>query len=102
MSHESDTPSEDDRATTDRSANPSSAGALGCRPSLEELYRYMDGFLDDDHRAHLRSHIDACGGCGELYHLQAGFRHLIEMRCRQTELPPDLPERVFRAVTDLR
>ena len=93
MTDEPDTTSEQDRPTT--------GSQLGCRPSLEELFHYMDGALDDDRRATMRSHLDACRGCGELYHVQAGFRHLIEMRCHQTELPPDLPQRVFQAITDL-
>jgi mycothiol system anti-sigma-R factor len=100
MTDDSDTPSEEDRTTRDP-VDPTSGGALGCRPSLEELFRYMDGALDDDRIAHMRSHLDACGGCGELYHFQTGLRHLIEMRCR-SELPPDLANRVFRAITDLR
>jgi anti-sigma factor (TIGR02949 family) len=61
----------------------------------------MDGFLDAEQLARIQSHIDACGGCGDLYHFQARLRHLVGMRCRQAEFPPDLPKRIFGAITDL-
>ncbi len=86
----------------DRAAErASTSGSLGCQPSLEELYRYMDGFLDDGRRERIRSHLEACGGCDELYHFHTGLRHLVGRRC-QADLPPDLPQRVFKAITDLR
>jgi len=72
----------------------------GCAPSLEELYQYMDGALDETRKAHVQSHLDGCGGCGELYHVQAQFLRLIEVRCK-TELPPELPDRVFGAIAEL-
>jgi len=60
----------------------------------------MDGALDDRRRADVRSHLDDCGGCGELYDVQAQFRRLVEVRCR-AELPADLPDRVFNAIAAL-
>ena len=71
-----------------------------CTPSFEELYRYMDGQLDEGRNAFIRSHLDACGGCGELYELQTQFRRLIELRC-QSELPSDLRDKVFGAISEL-
>jgi mycothiol system anti-sigma-R factor len=71
---------------------------VGCTPSLAELFRYMDGFLDDGRHAELRSHLDRCGPCDDLYHFQARFRRMIGMRC-QVELPPDLADRIFGAIT---
>lgn len=85
-------------------ASPPTAKAevapAGCAPSLEELYQYMDGALDETRKAHFQSHLDGCGGCGELYHVQAQFLRLIEVRCR-IELPPELPDRVFGAIAEL-
>ena len=74
MTDEPDTTSEQDRPTTSLPVDPTPGSQLGCRPSLEELFHYMDGALDDDRRATMRSHLDACRGCGELYHVQAGYR----------------------------
>ncbi len=76
-------------------------GPMGCQPSLEEIYRYMDGYLDEDRQAVISSHLHNCGGCDDFYHFQTGLRDLLGLRCR-SELPADLATRVFRAVTDLR
>lgn len=75
--------------------------SLGCAPSLEELFQYMDGFLDQSQQAHLRSHLDDCGGCGQLYDFQTGFRDLVGRHC-QAEAPADLADRIFGAIPDLR
>lgn len=72
---------------------------VGCTPSFAELFRYMDGFLDDGRQADVRSHLDRCGPCDDLYHFQARFRQMIGMRCH-VELPPDLPSRIFGAIAD--
>ncbi|MGI9595149.1 MAG: anti-sigma factor family protein [Acidimicrobiales bacterium] len=79
--------------------NAAGWGPMGCQPSLEEIYRYMDGYLDEDRQARITSHLHHCGGCDDFYHFQAGLRQLLGTRCR-TELPADLAQRVFRAVTD--
>lgn len=75
-------------------------GPMGCQPSLEEIYRYMDGYLDDDRQAMVSSHLNACGGCDDLYHFHTGLKRLLGTSCR-SELPADLPQRVFRAITDM-
>ncbi|MGH1489900.1 MAG: anti-sigma factor family protein [Acidimicrobiales bacterium] len=75
-------------------------GPVGCQPSLEEIYKYMDGYLDEDRQSVVSSHLHNCGGCDDLYHFQAGLKNLLGTRC-QSELPADLPQRVFRAITDL-
>ena len=71
-----------------------------CTPSLDDLYRYLDGQPDTARQAFLKSKLAACGGCVEQYELQAQFRRLIEMRC-QSELPADLRDKVFGAITEL-
>ena len=72
---------------------------VGCQPSLEELYNYMDGYMDEQRQAAVRTHLSNCGGCEEFYHFQASFRHLIGKRCR-TELPEDLSKRIFQSIYD--
>ena len=74
-------------------------GPMGCQPSLEDLYRYMDGYLDEERTAMISSHLHDCGGCDDFYHFQAGLRLLLTTRCR-ADLPVGLPQRVFRAITD--
>lgn len=87
-----------DTAAAPRPVDPTGA-PLGCTPSLAELFRYMDGFLDDRLRADLQTHLADCPPCGDLYQFQIVFRHMIGRRC-QVDLPPDLPDRIFRAIAD--
>ncbi|MEM9561311.1 MAG: hypothetical protein AAGA93_01755 [Actinomycetota bacterium] len=87
---------------TDAVANPYCTGVppVRCNPSLEELYHYMDGFLDEGRAAEVRQRLADCRGCGEIYDVQTQFRRLIEQRC-QTELPPDLKDKVFGAIAEI-
>lgn len=73
----------------------------GCRPSLEDLYRYMDGMMEVERQSMVQHHLGSCPGCDDFYHFHTGLRKLIGSRC-QSELPKDLSERVFRAITDQR
>lgn len=79
---------------------PPGLGPMGCQPSLEEIYQYMDGYLDEAGQAKISSHLHNCGGCDDFYHFHTGLRDLLGLRCR-SELPSDLPQRVFRAITEL-
>lgn len=72
---------------------------LRCTPSFNELFRYMDGALDTDHQAVIRSHLDDCGCCGEVYSFQTVLRKLVEAGCR-VDLPAGLPERIFDSLDD--
>ncbi len=105
MTEPSDHPTESDPPPgfeADAVANPFCMGAppLRCNPSLDELYRYMDGFLDEGREAEVRNRLADCRGCGEIYDLQTQFRRLIEQRC-QTELPPNLKDKVFGAIAEI-
>lgn len=60
----------------------------------------MDGALDEHRKAHVQSHLTSCGGCGELYDVQAQFLRLLSVRCK-TDPPADLPDRIFGAIPEL-
>ncbi len=92
-----------DPETDQRSGPPQGrvgGGPIGYQPSLEEIFQYLDGHLDEDRQTMMTSHLNQCGGCDDLYHFQVGLKQLLGTRCR-SELPADLPQRVFRAITDL-
>ena len=73
----------------------------GCAPSLDELYRYIWTAPSTAAVEGTSSPISTpAAGCGELYDVQAQFLKLIEVRCK-SELPPDLPDRVFGAIAEL-
>lgn len=88
-------------AGEDSDSPPPARMTWGCQPSLEDLYRYMDGAMDSDRAQLITAHFEHCDGCDDFYHFHTGLRHLVENCCR-SELPKDLPDRVFRAITDLR
>lgn len=68
---------------------------------MEDLYHYMDGFVDGERRARIQSHLNACGGCGDLYKFHALLRDLVGQKC-QADMPDGLSRRVFGAIDDLR
>lgn len=70
-----------------------------CRPSLEDLYRYMDGHLEPQQREAVRRQVDNCGYCQSLLHHQTGFQRLLGERCK-TELPQGLSSRIFKSIYD--
>lgn len=70
---------------------------VSCRASMEDLYRYMDGYVDDDQRKQIQSHLNGCGGCGEVYDFHAVLHELVGRKCR-TEMPEGLQQRVFRSI----
>ena len=71
----------------------------GCSPSLEDLYRYMDGVMEPERQSMVRQHMGDCPGCDDFLHFHTGLQKLIGSKC-QSELPEDLSDRVFRAITD--
>jgi len=92
-----------DGPTQSNENEPTQAAAAaqqwGCKPSLEDLYRYMDGVMEPEGQSMVRQHMGDCPGCDDFLHFHTGLQKLIGTKC-QTELPRDLPDRVFRAITD--
>ncbi len=71
----------------------------GCQPSLEDLYSYLDGVMEPERQTMVQNHLGACPGCDDYFHFHSGLQKLVGTRC-QSELPRDLPERVFKAIVD--
>ncbi|MEM9652764.1 MAG: hypothetical protein AAGA65_11755 [Actinomycetota bacterium] len=72
---------------------------VGCQVSLEDLFRYMDGHLDEQRQQEVREKLSSCSETAKYYHFQASFRHLIGKGCK-SELPADLSQRIFRSLPD--
>ncbi len=83
-------------------SGPGASGPMSwsCRPSLEDVYRYLDGAMEQRQQDYVASHLSVCDGCEDFLHFHNGLRRLVGDRCR-TELPMDLPDRVFRAIDEL-
>ena len=95
---ESDAP-RPDTSRPDAIPADGTAQAWGCQPSLEDIYRYMDGAMEPERQTMVQQHLGDCSGCDDYLHFHTGLQKLIGTRC-QTELPLDLPDRVFKAITD--
>ena len=65
-----------------------------CNETLREIYEYLDGELTNDEKAKLRRHLEECQPCFEAYDFEAELREVIAIKCRETEVPPGLLEKV--------
>lgn len=83
----------------DRAGNIWDRGCSGI-PTLEEIYKYIDGVLDDSQRDRFRSHLERCDGCEDVYHFELGLRSVIGSRVRRA-MPPDARRRVMDSIENL-
>lgn len=65
-----------------------------CDEALHELYTFLDGELTDDRRTRIRSHLDDCSPCLEVFDFEAELRLVIKHKC-QDQVPDSLRQRVF-------
>ncbi len=70
-----------------------------CQRSLEELYQYVDDWLDGETRSKIRQHLDSCTSCEDVYRFQATFVAMISTKCR-SELPDELRRRILEALEE--
>lgn len=80
-------------------ADPGAEWTLTCDPTAEELYHYIDGYLTEPRRSELRTHIETCPGCEDVYHFQLGLRTMLGS-CRE-ELPPEVKQRLLESISKL-
>jgi mycothiol system anti-sigma-R factor len=75
-------------------------GALSCNPTLQQLYDFLDGRLDETEKSLLQSHFKMCTGCDDVFHFHAQLRTMIGVRCRE-EMPADVRQRLLDSITKL-
>lgn len=68
-----------------------------CADAVQRLYHFLDGHLDDDRRAHVQQHLDACLPCLEAFDFEAELRQLVARRCQET-VPEQLRVRIALAI----
>ncbi|MDP8992811.1 MAG: mycothiol system anti-sigma-R factor [Actinomycetota bacterium] len=69
----------------------------GCRDAVHRLYHFLDGELDETHRASIRRHLDECPPCLQAFDFEAELRVLVARMCRD-QVPESLRGRVFHAI----
>ena len=72
-----------------------------CSDVLGQLYRFLDGELDDRARVRITAHLDDCSPCLEAFDFEADLRRVIANRCRD-EVPDDLRARILGAIESAR
>jgi mycothiol system anti-sigma-R factor len=65
-----------------------------CEDALSELYRYLDGELDDQARNEISAHLDGCSPCLEAFDFEVELRRVVATRC-QERVPDDLRNRIL-------
>ncbi len=69
---------------------------LDCEQVLQMVWEYLDGEVDEARYLEIRAHVRACSECGPRFEFQRRLRELIEQKCREGPVPPDLKQRLFR------
>jgi mycothiol system anti-sigma-R factor len=67
---------------------------INCRDCAKALHPYIDRELSDEEVVHVRSHLEACGGCLHVYQFEDSLRRLVRVRCQEQGAPAWLRERV--------
>lgn len=72
-----------------------------CREILKRLYVYLDAELGSEERVAVERHLKACAPCLELFGFEREAKEIIGRKCRETELPAGLAERVRRRLDEI-
>ena len=67
---------------------------INCTNCLQALNPYLDRELSDEDIAHVRHHLEECGGCLHLYQFQESVRRLVRVRCQEQGAPETLRARI--------
>jgi mycothiol system anti-sigma-R factor len=67
---------------------------INCRECAKALNPYLDRELSDEDVIQVRSHLEACGGCLEVYKFEESVRRLVRVRCQEQGAPESLRQRI--------
>ena len=65
-----------------------------CEETLRELEAFLDKELTSDARVVIQRHLDGCLHCLQAYDFELELRQVIAIKCRETEPPPGLMEKI--------
>jgi mycothiol system anti-sigma-R factor len=54
-----------------------------CRSFLARLYLYLDGEIDDEQRADIDRHLEACTGCEHQFVFERDLKALVRRKCAE-------------------
>ena len=67
---------------------------INCRECVKALNPYLDRELSDEDVIQVRGHLEACGGCLEMYQFEESVRRLVRVRCQEQAAPESLRQRI--------
>jgi mycothiol system anti-sigma-R factor len=67
---------------------------INCRDCARALNPYLDRELSEEDVIQVRSHLEACGGCLQMYQFEESLRRLVRVRCQEQGAPESLRQRV--------
>ena len=67
---------------------------MGCRETLRELERYVDGECLRELTVQVESHLAGCTDCTDHAEFQRHLKLMIRTKCSGEELPEGLAERI--------
>jgi mycothiol system anti-sigma-R factor len=70
------------------------ASDIGCRETLREIERYVDGECLRELTVKVEAHLEGCEDCTEHAEFQQHMKLLIASKCRGETLPEGLAERI--------
>jgi len=69
---------------------------IDCEQVLEQVWSYLDGEVPEEAYLEIQAHVAECEGCGSKYEFQRRLMALVEEKCREGPIPPELRQRLFR------
>jgi mycothiol system anti-sigma-R factor len=73
-------------------------GELGCRETLREVQRYVDGECLRELEAEVETHLAGCEDCHDHVEFQRHLKELIARKCRGEAIPEGVVERIRRGI----
>jgi mycothiol system anti-sigma-R factor len=73
---------------------------LGCRETLREIARYVDGECLQELRVQVEDHLEDCSDCHDHVEFRRHLKQLVAKKCGGEQLPGDLVDRLQRALRE--
>ena len=74
-------------------------GDPGCRETLREIERFLDGELDDDLTVGIRLHLSGCDPCTQRTEFRRHLKVMISSKCSEGSVPPELLEKIHEMLS---
>jgi mycothiol system anti-sigma-R factor len=71
---------------------------LGCRETLREISRYVDGECLQELTVKLEAHVEDCEDCHDHLEFRRHVKLLIAKKCGGEQLPEELAERIRQRI----